>query len=789
MRGGEDASMTAWRGWFGLGAWLCVAAACGGATDVGDARGAVGELVVEGGPAAWGDAPRWTLRTEDITASVLAVRWLDADGGVRVEVELRVDNDGGGVFDGLAVRRSSWAMGRDALTLLADGVAVAPLSGEDRPGWFKETVEVPPEGASRKRGWLAYTLAKRPERLALELTTRHGRVAIPLIGALRGASGADVVPLVLRGPDGRPARSATVTAGGSPVERLFQGGPWLVPAGEAWQATVAASATEAAATLRGTAPTSGVATARAPAAAGSFAAALGVDLPDDRAALVDEVADRLHSADEVLALVRSIAVLPTTGLQQSPSATLRRGAGGPIDRAELARALLIRVGIPARFTCGDLTPEAALALMGGEPGDAASRAVASEVAKSLTAAGAPPSRRAGVALVPEWCWVAAQLDGAWVDQDLRPASWSSEPMPFPWRGFPGPGRELWGIDLAFQGLVRDPTSPPDAPSYKAQELITYASDAPTLSEKGFAFDMVREVSDNERALRSMLTLLDVRDASAQVGNKVPFGELQRVLLEVTWRDPLRIVRARDTVVLWDRGAQAAPFEALRAVVSGPQGATEPANLAGLAQSVWSGRWGVPGAQALVLDHALRGAAMAGALAPAGLAEPSLFLTVLADEADGRRWTRSELVLPGGPATLPGGASDAAGWGGAAALAWGGAPRAVSGLRWAKDVAGLFSLGLPSGALQTRARLEIEAQRWVGRDAEGRVWRYDPVTGGLAWMGEDEPVPRFVGERPVEPGVRGAHARWELPTLCAWTPRVAAHLGTTPTVPEGCAPAP
>ncbi|MFM2162144.1 MAG: hypothetical protein RLZZ383_1656 [Pseudomonadota bacterium] len=753
--------------WYRWGFWAAVAvgASCGGPGS--DRR--PGERVTDR-TVRFEDT---RLQTADVDVAVLGIYLSprpDGASGARAVLDVAFDNDMAGRFDGTRTQRGTYAAARAGFVLSAFGQRFAPVDVVG-PGYFAAEIAVPPERTARVRGRLVYDLPadRLPPELALDVPLRDAVLTWPLRGAIDGV----LTPLVVVGVDDRPVPDATVTADGQVVARLLPGGPWLVQPGTELEVRVPDGAT-----LTATVPSGQALTLRAPASGWASVWPTAVDAVASRD--VERVADSLVTPEEVVAFVAALPVRPTSGLALSPTGVLRVGAGGPVERAELARTLLSRQGRQAELACGELGPRAALAVSATSPAAPAAWPWAADVLP----AGAPPPRRVAYGLVPEWCWtLVAEGDAAsptWRELDLRPAKIAGGLPPFGWRGVPQPGTELWRVGLQLQAFVRGPAGP-DGATLVSRDLIRYETDAPTLGDKGFVVDLFGEDDAQGRWLRAMLTIADLRDPAGQLGERVALGDVEAFVLRLTVVDPLGLGSYDVLHPLWERAAGQGPPEALRAAVSAPTPVTEREALAARWLGALGGRSPAPGLDAWMLYHDLLAHRRAAAMDGWVDAEPPLLVTTLQDRPEGRVWRTQtvrpvgvaavgtgEASAPGGPATamaLPGGAGA---WG---ALGWLGAvngaavdPRPVG---WAADVTTLLGLSFAEQVDQQRARRAVEAGETVGVDAVGRLWRWDPVAAAVSVEPPWAPFPKRAAEPSSGPtGPEGAHARWTLASQCA-----------------------
>jgi hypothetical protein len=325
--------------------------------------------------------------------------------------------------------------------------------------------------------------------------------------------------------------------------------------------------------------------------------------------------------------------------------------------------------------------------------------------------------------------------------------------------------DLWSVEMVFHAHLREPGSTPEAPRLRTVELIRYASDTPTVSEKGFLLDVVQEAGGAEgRLTRSMLTILDGREVTGQLGVAVPTGDLERISVEVTLRDPLKVHPLREEMVLWGREKQPASFRNLRALISGDNGAHTLNHLAPRLATALTSRLPAEGGYALLARADLASMRRHAVLGPVALAEPVLVVTTLVEENDGTYHTYTDTILPAGPALYDANQRrvDGLGW---PALAEVHARNEAlpQSVRWATDVASLLTLPFSEERIQVRARRDVEAGLWVGVDDGGRVWRYHPVTGGAAMYGADTALKAAAGP-PVE-RIQDAHQHWKDIALC------------------------
>ncbi len=778
------------------GAWLVLGSlACGGGREAGslEAIHPVGAVGI----------------SRQAEVRVLDVRFV-RDAGVGsepgplfAEVELAVENIDPGVARGAGVQRSGVAIGRDAVVLVGDNVRHAAEVVDGKPGWFGPAIDVPPEGASTRRGRLRFALPDgAPSTLYVEVAVPGALMRIPVAGPATDGAGAPARPVYVIGPDGRtPAKGVSLKVGGAEVKRVDGEAAWLVPVGTSSVSATAEGYEEA--------------SADAPAGDGPIFVqilpkadvqpwARALAWPETHAERfdVDALAERLTTVDQIVAYVRGLGVLPTTGLQRSPSATVARGAGGPIDRAELARALLARAGQTTQMVCGDLTdadarvvfshPETPV-LPAASAARARARSLAAEAAPGLEQAGkAPLSARDRFLLRPEWCDVMILVDGKYEPLDLRPTTIAGSPRPFAWRSSPRGDEQLWRINLVFKAVVRDG---PDR--WRDVELIKYDTDAATLSEKGFLFDLYQDEVEGRPGLRPMLAVIDRRGVGGQVGTGVTFEGLDRVVMDVTWRDALDVEDAQRSVSLWERQGSDALVTSMRALVSGDATHATLDRATARARDAFTGRWGLPGAEVMLAEQELLGTLLGAIRDGVEPTAPPVRVTILHEEAGGTRWRRTEELLAAGPAsygTPPAwvdrtmmGASLVAANDLFAELGGRPVPAALPPTTWASTIDAMLQLPFRDSNVQMRARREAESGGWIGVQGQERVWRFDPLTGGTSLFGQPQAVPHYQGEPTDLTGANAAQARWEVIAMCEAIPRWRALLGTTGVNPAACTP--
>jgi hypothetical protein len=738
----------------------------------------------------------------DLELRVLSVRWEPAPDGVRAVVELTVDNVSAGAWDGVETRRRTVAVARDAISLVADGRPIAAEAVPDQAGWFGETLGVPPEGASRLRGKLAFRLPAQPARLALSVRYLTDTLTVPILGTLLAGDGQEFRALVPLGPSDLPVAatvSARVDGAWTKVPAPLPGQPWRVPA----------AADLARAELAGHVPwegplTDGATVARLRPTEG-WGAAVTLPAWDRGDVALEAFADRFADPAEAAAWVRDhVAILPVNGLQHGPGAVLRAGAGGPLERAELLRAVAQRTGAKAAIVCGDLAAEQAAAVFTPPPAPAppdgalgdAVRAVraltdtwAGPVGQGLDLGALPPPPRERVALVPEWCWVQLFRDEGNVDLDLRPAPFTGTPLPRVWRSTARPAEDVWRVELRVIAVVRT-TGPAGEPAWDTRELLLREADAPSLSERPLVLDLF---DDGAGQLTPRMTLLDARAAAAAAGEPVAVASLDRLLLDVRWIDPADVESGQRELALWDALPGAAPPRALRAVLTGDSGVTTTAPLAARLDAAFSDRYPPSGARAVAAEHDLYRLLLHHAWAGQTTSSPPLRVTLFSADADGLITRRFDEVAAPGPATAGPTLDRAArvrlgvaahatarlveGLGHAAppllppTVAWSTTPEAFAGLPFRG----------PEAQMRARRHLGPPGSA-VGVDEQGEPWFADGVTGGIASLPSARPLPeRLSWTDPAQ-----LHAAWDIPLLCGAARRLGAALGVgkLPTVCQG-----
>lgn len=729
----------------------------------------------------------------------------DAQGGRRVELDLLIDNDAPGVIDSLAISRSVVAADRSQLRLLVGDAVMAPAEPPAAPGWLPPIIDVPPDARAWRRGRLAFDLpadARGPMVLRVPLT--QDVALVPLDGAFVGPDGTSMAGVAPRGVDGRQrpaAVQAEVDGAWVDATPCDDAGLWLVP--------VAATAVRATATgfepWEGPLDPDGLTTPTLRPTSDPWLDAVAWTTGGAASAPTD-LHDLITLAEDPRALAAwvgdHIGVLPTTGLQQAPVATLRRGAGGPIDRAELARTALVYAGRRTTMVCGDLTPDQASALYARQPlppqdgpfGDLAAQAAtisaawAPTIEASLADVQRPRGQRDRVRLVPEWCWIRLLDVEPPYDLDLRPASLRSEPLPFAWRAAPSITLDLWRVDVEVSAVVKRP-----GPAWETLPIATQELDAATLSQRAFVVDVH---PDPDGRGRVMTTIVTDRGAAGQVVGTLPDAPLEKLLVAITLRDPLGVTTLRRELPIWDQPNEDPVPLAIRAMVSGDDGTTMASTLLAATQDVLADRFAPRGLQMARLDHSLYAYLRRHAAAGAVPAEPSVFVSTWLAMADGTVTRRLEEAWPPGPA-VSGDAPDDAG---RQALA--GAQRAAVELlrslsvpdatprapevQWLADKDAFGDLGFATAQTQMRARrhrFDLDAP--VGSDREGVAWVVDPVTAGTGPLGSPWPV----GVRATpQPGSADAlWATWEPVLRCDGLTRLRAALGAGDASPCGSVP--
>jgi hypothetical protein len=517
------------------------------------------------------------------------------------------------------------------------------------------------------------------------------------------------------------------------------------------------------------------------------------------------LARRLGTPEAIAAYVREhVGVLGTAGLQRSPEAVLRLGAGGPVDRANLVISMLRSLGKASAIVCGDLPRDVARSLYAPTvtvppappplaerlaEGVPAVAALAGSLASSLSAL---PDRPLGAQhtyrLVPEWCWVEVPSPDRVappVSLDLRPPPYDRAPMPFAWRSADRLGTEVWTVELQLTALVRTPTG--------VQNLVLAHQGAPVsvLDDRGVLVDL--RPGHTPSTMIGSLTWFDEGEARAAVGEEAPADAVEAVTLGVTWRDPSDIASRSTGIELWQTDGE--PVPVLRVLVAPDPGIADATSLATHLEAMVDRRAPVPGGEALAARHALYGRLRLALSGGVITESPTLVATIATLGGDGAVGWRIEALPPQPPVSM----------GGAADLVT--ASRASA----ADAVARALVLGVPvpsapevwlrgetsAGALPPLPQpLQIAVMRSLGAlivgasrpqpPATASVWMLDPLTGGVTWY-QGVTTARTPDVVPADLPVAGhpqwPFARWDLSLRCAEALRWTAWAGRP--LPEAC----
>lgn len=741
----------------------------------------------------------------------------DPDGSARLLVDLAIENDQAPRFDGATSYPSAFGLRRDNVKLVIDGVELPP-NPTDEPGFLPDHIAASEKDDRRVRGLLAYDLpqAWSPDRIELVIDTARGKLRLPIAGELRLSDGTPAQVFEVVGPDLRPLPGASLTllVDGSSRQLVRPEGfdTWLIPlvgANESVTARVEAPGHRAVelsltgAELAALPPVQLVRLSTLWDADAGLSALLPARRVDRAQVDVAGVADALsgRTAAEIGQWVRErIAVLPTHGVQQSASAVVRRGAGGPMERAMLGAELLRANGMEVHLVCGDLSPTQAEAIFAMPPASpplsprltelssqvaALADRLAPELERTLLARpSSGPLGRERVALVPEWCWLQAKSGGVWQEVDLRPAPFDQDPLPMTWRVVDDLRRETWRMRFtltAYYGREDEDGS---------GDVLSYLVMAPELSEIGLAVDLWSDdpSSDPPGSLRTMLSVVRGALVDVQQGKPVLTGGLERLVLRTSWIDPLEITTRSYEVPLWEarawrEGEQARPLQQLRAVLSSDSGAANEAAFTYRAGLAFGGRHATPAVHAMLLRHELYAFLRRQASAGVVPAEPSLFVSVFDAVGAALHQQSFDDLYVAAPARA-GGAGDVAARARLAAagsaafsvlsslVAGSDAEAEALPTAWVVDPSALDPL---QGFVRTRVRRAVHGEGvWVATTPDGGAWTYDLLVGGFGHM--PRPSHDVVTVRPAPlgadlraPELALAHVRWDRPLRCADAP--------------------
>lgn len=750
----------------------------------------------------------------DLRVEVPIVRATRTDEGWRVRPSIVLRHDVPMQFDGRTSSGRSVLVPLDAFRLVADGTELPPIDpgtgSTDAPGH----VLVPYEGVRRALHepaflWRGDTV---PDSLVLRITPRPGGTELP-IGRDPTRRTADGRPAVLVTPVDRLGRAVVAEqVGGSvaaPIAAAVDGEPvaatvggFLVPRPDDGARTVTLRVGER---VLATVPVEADSPDPLP------VALVRVDDPDE--ARLDALlpvfpparerwstdltarALALGTPDAAAAWVRDgLVPLAAGGLRRSVNAVVRRGAGGPQERAYVLRDLLARLGPESTFQCGDLPPDEATALLA----DAAPVGGATELdsrlpwatlrpgADALTATLAPAlagwterprPRRARFSLVPEWCSVewAEDPEGVWPVLDLRPGT-PDTPVPHPWRSTAKVNPDAWRVSLVFEANLQGAAGPENV------RLADRAVSLVDLSDVALVFDLAE--ARTPRAWQVQAETARTTDIGVRQGPEVLHVGLQTVNLVLRLDDPDGVGERVGTIELWQSGGEPPP-RAVRVVVSGDSGVRHLDDVAQKLAEALPRRALDPSAIVLWARHDLAALVRDQLLGGAVTSEPTLWISILEDLGDGRVGWRLESWPPPAPAPRDGDVPPAlaARYAAADALA-----RAfVLGVEPPTPPATWMAAPADLGRFLPRSsRVQSSVARALGPSAFGfakddTLWRFDPSSGGLGWttplgVVTEAAAPDLGDAAPGDPS--WPHRRWDRPVVCREGARWAAWRGVT-----------
>ncbi len=756
--------------------------------------------------AAWGRTPRVYGRVHHVAWERLE------DGSLLALIDLALDLTAVVGFDGMRTYHRTEVLQRKDLSVVVDGETIEAPVVRSGPGLFGERLDVPANGR-RIRGILEVDLGQDepPEQLTLRLGTQAGLLEIPVLGGLTDASGAPSHAVEVMSSTGALVTDeVTVLADGTAVEAAVSSW-WRIPVGTT-EITVSAPGS---AEVR-VAP-SGPLTSVVLRPDTELAAGLPTPSAAPGATPLDTLADSLRTSDQVASwVVDNLGLIPSIGLQRSPEAVLRLGAGSPIERAELARFLLLAAGIRSRLTCGDLPPEATAALyahppdlphLPGELGELARRtaeraeALETELAPVVTALSAHLlSQRGRDLLVPEWCDVEARHGDAWTTLDLRPRGADTSPDVATWRVTDTALGDTWRVALRFTAVMVD--GPPDRGGVvETRDLLVHETTPATLSDRAAVFDLfVVRGEGGRQELRSLVANAGDAVYGAKIGTPVAPGDLDHLLVALIWTDPYGQSVSSGSHTLWERRRPAGPdIGTLRAVFTSDSGTRSGEALAAIIDAAAHQQTPTPAITSVVARHRafdLLRAHAAGGLEPAS---PSLQMSVWEQQPDHRVHTGFVELTPGLPAGIGGDldrgiARLAAAHAAAREVVFGptGLAAPTSWARRSEDTQDLRRTAPGQQVLLTRG---VNDGRWVGyRDDDASLWTLDTQFGGLTVAGgyhdthqriAPEPAP---ADTPVNDPMT-VHRTWRRGQLCADLPLWRTlRSGEDVPLPPTCSPA-
>lgn len=753
------------------------------------------------------EAPPSQLETLTVAAPrVTATR---TEEGWRVEPSLVLRHDRRLVFAGLGTEVRGVLVPHSGFVLQGGGLQVAAQpAGPGDPG-AAGAVLVPGDGARRREHTPVFLWPGNPlpDDLVLRYVAEQETGEVLLRGRWRDEAGQAATAIVPVDLGGRLVLAPGRVEGPAiPVERRKEGVPFLVPADagpvtlvlEGYEPVALELHAEDAATLEVTVlPTASPEVA--------LESALAATWPAPSAPLVQDLAElaiTLRTPEAAVAWVREhVSVRPTSSLRLGPEAAARAGAGGPQERALVARDLLARLGLQSDFVCGDLPlaearstytvrapPPAAAPLSTWIAAAATSRdALAPRLAGALSDwATRPLPVRHRFALVPEWCWVDAGVspDEAWTRHDLRPDPIVS-PIPFPWRSTAKVKPDTWRVMFLLEAHSQGP---------EGWRSVRVAEAAPTsidLSERALLFDLYP--GSAARTYGSQQSTVYTEMMAGERGPEVELSELRQISLTITLKDPDSVGSRSQVIELWQYEG-APPPRSIRVFASMDTGARTLDHVAQRLAFAVRGRAPDPGVAALWARHDLYTVVRDQLLGGEAAAEPTILLTVLEDLGDEAPAWRMEAWPPPSPVSLEAPPSDDAIARFAAADA---AARALvldpaaslpdPPTRWLDTAADLATWSGPSTRVQMGVARGLDRVDY-GVGEAGALWIRDPASGGVTWH---QPVawvrpsvpPSMAGVPPGDP--EWPSHRWDLPVRCHEALRWAAWRGME--APAACAP--
>jgi hypothetical protein len=680
-------------------------------------------------------------------------------GGWHVVAEVVADYAGTHSFDGLHTQFHSTLVPRDRIMLVADGKEWPSVADGALQNPIEDNLIVSSEPPRRAAGRIAWDVDTPllGDDLFVRLHAYEGDADVRIRGAWRTPDRQPAVAVQLVDPIGTPTVApVALTSGTQRVQRVNTWSPWLVPAKPGTWTVVGDGYAPTTVVIPDPPPTELTVSLTRTDVATQFdtelTAAWGPVQPDRRddvLQVADDLDDPESAADWVIA---NLSALPTMSFQHGEGFVVRRGAGGPFERALLARDLVRRQGREARVACGDLELDDTLSLYATPPAPQPDPLLASTLArvkptadalKPAVAAGLatwperPLGKRARYDVLPEWCWVEHRPytqsdDTPWSTLDLRPKALQDTPLPAPWRTMVALGDEVWWVAISLGATYRHMDG--DKERFETVELVQSRTNGALLSDSAVLIDLFKGAEPG--MMRSQVSVVTDDEVRGEEGKDFGRSDLVSVYLNIQWSDPDRMGDANRTFDLWIPRPDES-LTALRILLSADSGMLDVARAQRRVSRAISGAHPAPDALAMWSRHDVYSLIRSHLTGGQVSAEPQVLATTLRAFEDGRASWNFQ-ALPSAVPARPGEGSDAdavAAFVSADAAARAellGASPPAAPTEWVRDE-GEGNHIYKADAFDQSSVIRGLGQTAYAVEPGGTWWMVDRVGGGASWL--------------------------------------------------------